>query len=151
MPLSDQQIAGLVIGGVVIVVIIIAVAIVKSKPAKKCNLVCQNGGTISADCTSCTCQSPWKGNVCETCGLTCNPGYFPDVSCVNCIFKCPDFKSAMGKDVTQTMKTLSQQYPALTFTPIIDPSNIVRNVVQNRVRLWYNKDTNLITREPKCG
>jgi len=150
MPLTNQQkIIGVAVVASVVVIIIIAV--VKSKPVKKCNLVCQNGGSISADCTSCTCQSPWKGNTCQSCGLTCNPGYFPDVSCVNCIFKCPDFKDAMGKDVTKTMQTLSAKYPALTFSPIIDPSNIIRNVVQNRVRLWYNKDTNLITREPKCG
>ena len=147
MPVSKQIIGvGVAIG----VIVTILIVVVNGGNKKKCNLVCKNSGILSKECT-CGCKSPWSGQQCETCELKCNPGYTPDTTCVNCLFKCPDFSSVIGQDVTQIEKALTTQYPALNFVPTEEGAMTIRNVVQNRVRLYYDKVTNLITKIPRCG
>lgn len=151
MPLSKQQIM-IGVGVASVVTVILIIVVMKSNATKKCDLVCKNGGTAKSDCTSCACVNQWKGNQCEKCDLTCDrQGYTPDVTCVNCVFMCPDFDTELGKDVTKASETLSKQYPALSFVPTQVGAMIIRDFVQTRVRLYYDKDTKLITIKPRCG
>lgn len=150
MSLSKQH-QMILVGFVIVVTVILLIVVISKSKTKKCGMVCKNGGILSPDCTSCTCTSPWSGKQCESCGLKCNPNYKPDKTCVNCFFQCPDFGVAVGENVSHVMEALPQQHPDFNFQPISEGSMTIRNVDKNRVRLWYNKETNLITKTPTCG
>lgn len=51
-----------------------------------CTQTCQNGGTVTADCT-CDCPNGYSGANCETCSQTCQNGGY--VNTLNCSCTCP--------------------------------------------------------------
>lgn len=57
----------------------------------------------------------------------------------------------VGKNVDEAIEIIKQENPALTVVKLEDDSMYTCDYLEERVRVFYNTESNLVTRKPKRG
>jgi hypothetical protein len=61
------------------------------------------------------------------------------------------FPDATGKNVDEAVKTIQDMYPSLKVEKIEEGRPVTRDFRMDRVRVFYDKNTNLVVGVPKKG